>query len=359
MRIRNGRGAALGLVALLLTALPAAPQTPAPPSIADVSRTVEAATRNVMPAVVEIFTTSYTPREGIVPRTAISSPPSAPRAQASLSILTATSSPTRTWCGARSGCASKSRSRRTASRFWRAAAGRRTAGRRHRSRDRSRGHQGRSEESAGAGVRRLGRVCGGPIGACHRQPAWPQKHGVIRRRRRGGAAARARVSDDLRADRRHDQSGQQRRAARRPARPRRRHQHAHLLADRRLRRARICGAEQHRADDLRADAKSGRVRRGDIGVRAQTVTPVLATGLNLARDRGVVLADVLPGGPAARAGLRAGDLVLPFDGKSMENGRQFQVTPLPRCRRRGRDAGHPTRHRGAAFPGGDRRACRP
>ena len=69
----------------------------------------------------------------------------------------------------------------------------------------------------------------------------------------------------------------------------------------------------------------GRVRRGDIGVRAQTVTPVLAAGLNLSRERGVVLADVLPGSSAEVAGLRAGDLVLTADGKPMENGRQFHV----------------------------------
>jgi serine protease Do len=72
--------------------------------------------------------------------------------------------------------------------------------------------------------------------------------------------------------------------------------------------------------------KTGRVRRGDIGVRPQTITPTLATGLGLSRDRGVVLADVLPGSPAARAGLRPGDLVLGVDGKPMENGRQLQVT---------------------------------
>ena len=69
----------------------------------------------------------------------------------------------------------------------------------------------------------------------------------------------------------------------------------------------------------------GRVRRGDIGVRPQTLTPVLATGLGVARDHGVVLADVLPGGPAAQAGLRPGDVVVALDGKPMENGRQLQV----------------------------------
>jgi serine protease Do len=69
----------------------------------------------------------------------------------------------------------------------------------------------------------------------------------------------------------------------------------------------------------------GRVRRGEIGVRAQTLTPVLAAGLGLARDRGVILADVWPGSPAAVVGLRPGDLVLTLDGKAMENGRQLQV----------------------------------
>jgi serine protease Do len=71
--------------------------------------------------------------------------------------------------------------------------------------------------------------------------------------------------------------------------------------------------------------KHGRVRRGDIGIRSQTITPVLASGLGLTRDYGVVLADVLPGTPGARAGLRPGDLVLTLDGKTMENGRQLHV----------------------------------
>jgi serine protease Do len=71
--------------------------------------------------------------------------------------------------------------------------------------------------------------------------------------------------------------------------------------------------------------KTGRVRRGDIGIRPQTVTPVLAAGLRLPRDYGVVLGDVLPESPAGRAGLRAGDLVVALDGRKMENGRQLQV----------------------------------
>ena len=69
----------------------------------------------------------------------------------------------------------------------------------------------------------------------------------------------------------------------------------------------------------------GRVHRGAIGVRAQTVTPVLAAGLALPQDWGVIVADVTPEGPAERAGLKVGDLVLTLDGKGLENGRQFEV----------------------------------
>jgi serine protease Do len=71
--------------------------------------------------------------------------------------------------------------------------------------------------------------------------------------------------------------------------------------------------------------KTGRVRRGEIGVQTQTITPLIAEGLGLAQDWGVVIADVDPNGPGAKAGLQTGDVVLTLDGKAMENGRQFQV----------------------------------
>jgi serine protease Do len=70
---------------------------------------------------------------------------------------------------------------------------------------------------------------------------------------------------------------------------------------------------------------NGRVRRGSIGVTAQTITPSLAQGLGLSQPWGVVLADVHPDSPAAAAGLEPGDIVTALDGKTMENGRQFDV----------------------------------
>ena len=71
--------------------------------------------------------------------------------------------------------------------------------------------------------------------------------------------------------------------------------------------------------------KTGRVRRGEIGVNAQTITPLMAEALGLGFDAGVVLADVPAASPAAKAGLQSGDVVLTLDGKPMENGRQFRI----------------------------------
>ena len=81
------------------------------------------------------------------------------------------------------------------------------------------------------------------------------------------------------------------------------------------------------ADQIR---NNGRVRRGSLGVAAQTITPLLAAGLQLPRSQGVVLSDVEPQGPADAAGLEAGDVVVSIDGKPMENARQFEVNVYQR-----------------------------
>jgi serine protease Do len=71
--------------------------------------------------------------------------------------------------------------------------------------------------------------------------------------------------------------------------------------------------------------QTGRVRRGQIGLRGQTITPTLAKALALGQEWGVVLGDVTPGGPAAKAGLGIGDVVVSMEGKPMENARQLEV----------------------------------
>jgi serine protease Do len=60
----------------------------------------------------------------------------------------------------------------------------------------------------------------------------------------------------------------------------------------------------------------GHLHRPEIGISVQTVTPTLADGLKLPRKFGVVISDVLPGGPSEAAGLRIGDVLLAIDGKA-------------------------------------------
>ena len=62
--------------------------------------------------------------------------------------------------------------------------------------------------------------------------------------------------------------------------------------------------------------KFGHLHRPEIGISVQTITPPLAEGLKLPRNFGVVISDVLPGGPSEAAGLHIGDVLLSIDGKA-------------------------------------------
>jgi serine protease Do len=65
----------------------------------------------------------------------------------------------------------------------------------------------------------------------------------------------------------------------------------------------------------------GRVDRGWLGVMMQEVSPSMAKALGLKDSKGALVVDVESDGPAARAGLQRGDVVLSVDGKPIDDGR--------------------------------------
>jgi serine protease Do len=64
--------------------------------------------------------------------------------------------------------------------------------------------------------------------------------------------------------------------------------------------------------------KKGTVQRGMLGVTIQSVTTDIAASLGLKQVRGVLVNSVNPGGPAERAGVKQGDVILQLNGKDVE-----------------------------------------
>jgi len=69
----------------------------------------------------------------------------------------------------------------------------------------------------------------------------------------------------------------------------------------------------------------GKVTRGRIGVQIGPVSEEVAKAIGLDNDKGAMVSNVEAGGPAAKAGIRPGDVITKFDGKDINH-----MTDLPR-----------------------------
>ncbi|HXG52830.1 MAG TPA: DegQ family serine endoprotease [candidate division Zixibacteria bacterium] len=73
------------------------------------------------------------------------------------------------------------------------------------------------------------------------------------------------------------------------------------------------------AKELLPELKTrGRVTRGWLGVSVQKVTPEIADSLGMERPGGALVASVVPGSPAAKAGIRARDVIVEYGGKAVK-----------------------------------------
>jgi serine protease Do len=71
--------------------------------------------------------------------------------------------------------------------------------------------------------------------------------------------------------------------------------------------------------------KHGHVTRGYLGVMIQDVTPALAKEFKLKEATGALVGDVVPKGPADKAGLKNGDVVLDYNGKKVTDSRRLRL----------------------------------
>ncbi|MBW1722808.1 MAG: DegQ family serine endoprotease [Deltaproteobacteria bacterium] len=85
------------------------------------------------------------------------------------------------------------------------------------------------------------------------------------------------------------------------------------------------------AKDLLPQLKRGKVIRGWLGVMIQPVTPELKEKLGLREAKGALVADVTPGGPADRAGMKRGDVIVSFNGRDIRESKDlpFLVASTP------------------------------
>jgi Do/DeqQ family serine protease len=72
-----------------------------------------------------------------------------------------------------------------------------------------------------------------------------------------------------------------------------------------------------------AESGSGQVKRPWLGAKLQEVTPEIAESLGLKRPSGALVASVVADGPAAKAGIKTGDLIVTVDGAEIEDPNAF------------------------------------
>ena len=70
----------------------------------------------------------------------------------------------------------------------------------------------------------------------------------------------------------------------------------------------------------------GRVRQTLIGASVQTINPILAAGLKLPQDWGLIVSNVVPGGPADKAGLKPKDIVVAIDNREIDSLPKFAAS---------------------------------
>jgi serine protease Do len=67
----------------------------------------------------------------------------------------------------------------------------------------------------------------------------------------------------------------------------------------------------------------GKVSRGWLGVSIQSVTPEIASSLGIKDQKGALVAEVVPNGPAAKAGFEQGDIVTAINGQAVDDNRDL------------------------------------
>ena len=69
--------------------------------------------------------------------------------------------------------------------------------------------------------------------------------------------------------------------------------------------------------------EKGHVTRGWLGVGIQEVTPALAKSFDMKEKKGALVSHVFKGGPAEKAGIEQGDIILGFDGKEIADSKDL------------------------------------